>query len=111
MIVNFQHPVGNVVPGEAGLDRDPSVAPHPPGPFKVGEKRAQPPADRMGVRMNLEAINLVPDKFIRTAILAHHHRLAGTAGPRAPQFQMARCGLARTRHHKLCRAQAVHDHS
>ena len=77
MIVNFKHPVGHVVPGEAALNRDSSVAPHPPSPFEVREKRAQAPADRMGMRINFEAINLVPDKLIGTAILAHHHRLAG----------------------------------
>src|SRR5439155_16705449 len=61
---------------------DPAVASHPASPFEIGEQCPQSPCDGIRVGIDLQAVDLMPDKFVRASINRRNHRLAA-----APCFQ------------------------
>src|SRR6266852_4221951 len=45
-----------------------AIVAHPPRPVKIGEKRAQAPTDGIGIGLNFQAVDLVPNEFVWPAV-------------------------------------------
>ena len=62
------HLFSHGIPGKGGFHGYPPILTHPAGPFEIGKKGPYPPGHGFGIRIDLQSIDLMPDKLIGPAV-------------------------------------------
>src|SRR5690349_10515451 len=78
--IETQHVVGDCVPAESRLHSDSSVVSHPSGPFEVREQSSESPGYRVRIRIDLKAVDFMPDELGRTAAIGGDDGFTRTPG-------------------------------